>query len=144
MKILIFTEGTLIKHKDDSSLDDFSNYLPIGDAVEKVKGWVKQGAEIVYLTSRMSEEEVAAIQNVLIRHDFPKGILEYRRAGEGYRDAAERVLPDIIIEDDCASIGGMAEMTYTNLRPELKEKIKSVVVKEFGSIDHLPDNSGLL
>jgi len=53
---------------------------------------------------------------------------------------AEKVLPDIIVEDNCESIGGETELTYPGIRPELKSKVKSFVVKEFGGIDHLPDN----
>jgi len=37
-------------------------------------------------------------------------------------------------------IGGEAEMTYSHIRPELQSKIKSIVVKEFQGIDHLPDS----
>ena len=48
-------------------------------------------------------------------------------------------MPDLIIEDDCESIGGSSEMTYTYLKTELKAKIKLIVVKEFEGIDHLPD-----
>jgi len=47
---------------------------------------------------------------------------------------------DVAVEDDCESIGGETEMTYPGIRPELKSKVKSVVVKESGGIDHLPDN----
>jgi hypothetical protein len=52
---------------------------------------------------------------------------------------AERTLPDILIEDDCECIGGESEMTYPHIRQELKSMIKSIVVKEFSGIDHLPD-----
>jgi len=31
-------------------------------------------------------------------------------------------------------------MTITHVKTEIKKKIKSVVVKEFEGIDHLPDN----
>ena len=31
-------------------------------------------------------------------------------------------------------------MTITNVRPAIKKKIKSIVVKEFSGIDKLPDN----
>ena len=31
-------------------------------------------------------------------------------------------------------------MTITFIKPKIKEKIKSVVIKEFGGIDYLPDN----
>lgn len=42
--------------------------------------------------------------------------------------------------DDCESIGGEPEMTYPHIRADLKPKIKSIVVKEFQGIDHLPDS----
>src|SRR5712692_2587983 len=58
---------------------------------------------------------------------------------EQYSDVAERLLPDIIVEDDCASIGGEKEMTYPRIRPSLKTRIKSIVVREGLGIDHLPD-----
>ena len=44
----------------------------------------------------------------------------------------------MLIEDDCESIFGEIEMTYSYIRPEIKKKIKFVVVKEFVGIDHLP------
>jgi len=49
-------------------------------------------------------------------------------------------MPDILIEDDCESIGGQAEMTYLHIKPEFKKLIKSIPVKEFGGINHLPDD----
>jgi hypothetical protein len=67
------------------------------------------------------------------------GELFYRRPGESYADVATRVLPTILIEDDCESIGGPVEMTYPHIHPELKLKFKSIAVKEFGGMDHLPD-----
>lgn len=50
-----------------------------------------------------------------------------------------RPLPDAIIEDDCESIDGTIEMVHLNLRPELRGRIKSIVVREFEGVDHLPD-----
>ena len=64
----------------------------------------------------------------------------FRQRGESYAQVAERVRPDILIEDDCESIGSESEMTYPHVRSELKTGIKSVVVKEFGGIDHMPDD----
>ena len=55
-----------------------------------------------------------------------------------------RVMPDILIEDDCESIGGTFEMIYPNIRSELRFKIKSIVVKEFEGIDRLSDDPQLL
>ncbi len=140
MKILIFTEGTILKHLREEQMDDFESYIPIGNAVEKVKTWKSQGVEICYLTSRTTEKEISDIQNVLNKYNFAKGELYFRKDGEEYKDVAERVIPDILIEDNCESIGGTPEMTYSHIKDEIKLKIKSVPVKEFGGIDHLSDN----
>jgi hypothetical protein len=32
------------------------------------------------------------------------------------------------------------EMIYTHIKPELKRRVKSIAVREFGGIDHLPDS----
>lgn len=157
MKLLIFTEGTLIMHKNarghtreeivkqvrdgrDSSLCEWKTYIPIGNAAKKLQTWKREGVEILYLTSRTKSAEIEAIKSVLKKHNFPDGELLFRRRGEKYQDVVERIMPHVIIEDDCESIGGQEEMTYTDLKPELKKKIKSIVVKEFGGIDHIPDD----
>ena len=75
---------------------------------------------------------------VLRKHGFPKGKLLHRTKNKQYKDVATKAMPDIIIEDDCESIGGSNEMTYTHLDSQVKAKIKLVVVKMFEGIDHLP------
>ena len=50
------------------------------------------------------------------------------------------MIPSILIEDDCESIGGENEMTYPYIRPETKGKIHSIIVDEFAGIDNLPDD----
>jgi len=80
----------------------------------------------------------------LRKHGFPDGRIFFRHSGERYNGVAESVLPDILIEDDCESIGGRKEMTYPHIKPELKARIKPIVVKEFGGIDHLPDDISAL
>lgn len=124
-------------HKD--SMHDFTAYIPIKNAVQKLTNWENNGAEILYLTSRTQPNEIENIRNVLKSHKFPEGKLFYRKNGEKYQDIAERIVPDILVEDDCESIGGTDEMTITHVKPEIKDKIKSIPVKEFGGIDHLPD-----
>ena len=62
-----------------------------------------------------------------------------RVGNETYADVAEGIMPDILIGDDCESIGGNSEMTYPHIKSDLKEKIKSIVVREFASIEHLQD-----
>jgi len=129
-----------VRSGTDSSIHNWRVYIPIGNSVEKLQKWKGQGAEILYLTSRTELKEVEDIKHVLKKHCFPDGQLLFRKKGEEYKDVAEKTMPDILIEDDCESIGGLEEMTITNVRPDLKEKIRSVVVKEFGGIDQLPDD----
>jgi hypothetical protein len=156
MKIMIFLHGTAIMHKSglwvtreervkqvvqgaDHSLHDYASYVPVEDAVKKIKGWQEQGAEILYLSSHTTLEDVNKDRLVLKKFGFPEGRVLYRANGQHYRDIAETVLPDVLIEDDCESIGGEKEMTITYVRPEYKKGITSIIVKEFGGIDHLPD-----
>jgi hypothetical protein len=92
------------------------------------------------LSSHKRVEDVEKDKGVLRNHSFPNGQVLFRSRDEQYNDVAERALPDILIEDDCESIGGKKEKTYPHIKPEPKARIKSIVVKEFGGIDHLPDN----
>lgn len=156
MEILIFTEGTILRHPSNANsreelvaeskadLDiilDYANYVPIGAAVAKIKSWHAQGTEVYYLTSRRTVTEVNAIHKVLLNNGFPQvDNLLHRQIDETYAKVAERLMPTVLIEDDCESIGGIKEMTYTNISSEAKEKIKSIALAEFGGIDHLPDD----
>ena len=156
MKILVFLHGTAIMHRSavgqtraervkqvrdhGESIYDFASYVPVDNAVRKLHTWRQQGAEILYLSSHKTVEDVKKDKTVLQNHDFPVGQVFFRYAGEQYNDVAERVLPDILIEDDCGSIGGEKEMTFPRIKPELQVKIKSIIVKEFGGIEHLPDD----
>jgi predicted secreted acid phosphatase len=109
-----------------------------------LQNWKNDGAEILYLTSRKKSEEIQQIQNVLKKFKFPDGQLLFRQKDEEYKDVAERIVPDALVEDDCESIGGIDEMTITHVKPEIKKKIKSIPIKEFGGIDHLPDKISAL
>ena len=172
MKILVFTEGTILTHESWVGLPreeivrqvkivfsfpreelektlksgsvpwlgDYAGSVPNRNCVKKIENWKRQGATIMYLTSRRTSEQIQIIRDVLKKYGFPEGELLFCRGNEEYKDVAERVMPDIIVEDDCESIGGEKEMTYPRIRPELKQRIKSIVVKEFGGIDHLPDS----
>ena len=173
MKILIFLQGTLIVHGSaagktreeiikqvvvqDDSVRDFENYIPVGKAAQKLQGWSAQGTEISYLSALtenkkargdelVGQEGLRAEENVLRKYGFPTGNIYHRERNEDYKDVIERIspLPDILIEDDCESIGGEKEMTYPSLNSEIKDKIRSIVVKEFSGIDRLPDNILLL
>ena len=156
MMIMVFLHGTVLMHPSgmgrtraervrqvqdgDESLYNFAAYMPVGKAVQKLQTWSSQGAEIVYLSSHTHFEDVERDVAVLRRHGFPEGPVFFRQGDEDYGVVVERVLPDILIEDDCESIGGVAEMTYPQIEPDIKVRIKSIVVKEFGGIDQLPDD----
>jgi hypothetical protein len=160
MRILIFTEGTIIMHKNavghtrdeivkqveqkEKSVHDYKSYVPVGNAVKKLQNWKNDGTEILYLTSRRKPNEIQQIQDVLKKFNFPDGQLLFRQKNEEYKDVAERIIPDVLIEDDCESIGGIDEMTITHVKPEIKNIIKSIPIKEFGGIDHLPDKISAL
>ncbi|MFX0106169.1 MAG: hypothetical protein ACFE75_11855 [Candidatus Hodarchaeota archaeon] len=156
MRILIFLHGTCIMHKNalglsrrqivqqiiedtDESIYDFASYIPIGSVVKKLTSWQNQGAKIFYLSSHFTRENIENDKIVLEKYDFPKGPIFYRKK-QNWNLPVMKAKPDIIIEDDCESIGGLYQMTYPNLNQELKSKIKSIVIKEFGGIDNLPDN----
>ncbi len=127
------------------SVYGFENYIPVDNAIEKLKSWKLQGVEIIYLTSRKIKSEIETIKNILSKNNFPDWQnLYFRKQGQSYKDIAERLMPDILIEDDCESIGGEKEMIYPHIKEKLKPKIKSVVIKEFEGIDHLPDKITLL
>ncbi len=167
MKILVFLQGTLIMHKSaigksrdeiieqvkaqGESVRDFASYTSVGNAVEKLNEWAKQGAEIIYLSALtedkkargdevVGKEGLKVDQKILDQYSFPKGNIYHRQKGESYAQIAEKIVPDILIEDDCESIGGAKEMTITFIKPEVKRRIKSIAIKEFGGIDHLPSD----
>lgn len=127
-----------VKNKE-KSVKDYGSYVPIGNAVEKLKKWNEQGAQIFYLTSRTNTDEINDVKNVLKTFNFPEGKLLFRKNEERYCDVVERLIPNMLIEDDCESIGGASEMTIAHLKPEIKKKIKSIIIEEFGGIDFLPD-----
>lgn len=137
--IMIFTEGTVLGPKNRLGLYFHTSYIPIGNCIEKIRSWEAQGANIVYITSRKSEKQVGDIRHLLDKYGFPGSHLYHREKNQKYKDVIEAVMPDILIEDDCRSIGGQWQMCITYMKPELKEKIKSIAVREFKGIDHLPD-----
>jgi len=134
--VLVFTEGTTIMHSSTERIREYSSYVPVKNAVKKLTSWKGNGCEIFYLTSRTEQSEINQVKKVLVKYKFPRGPLYHRKEGEEYKDVVERVKPDILVEDDCASIGA-DEIIAPKLNPKLN--IKAIVVKEFSGIDHLPD-----
>lgn len=138
LRIMVFTEGTVLGPKSFLYHFSHSSYVPIGDSVERLKVWEQQGAEILYITSRKKEKQLWEIKGLLLEYDFPGEYLYYREAGQKYKNIVEEVVPDVLIEDDCRSIGGAWQMCITYVDQEVKDKIKSIVVKEFKGIGDLP------
>ena len=137
LTIMLFVEGTLIKPKSWFSLYNHNAYIPIGNAVKIIKTWQQQGANIIYCTSR-KKRQADDIATLLKRYGFDGSFLVSRETKESYKDIVEILRPDILIEDDCKSIGGAWQMCITKINPEVKEKILSIVVPEFKGIDNLP------
>ena len=160
MKIMVFLHGTIIMHANavdcprhervqqviegEDSVSDFASYVPVGNAAKKLCEWQEQGADISYFTFRTAAKDIEQDKSVLRRHGFPDGEVFYRRDGQQYKDIAERIMPDILIEDDCESIGGQEQMIYPHIKPELQARIESIVIKEFSGIDHLSDSITLM
>jgi len=156
MKILVFLGGTTLidrtlvaptrdemvkRSKEREKYGGLSGeVVPIGNAVSKLKKWKEHGAEIVYFSATRKAETLQKIEQALKANGFPEGQLHFRGSTRSYAEVAEVIDPDIIVEDDCESIGGEKEMIYPNMASSCKSRIRSVVVKEFGGIDHLPDD----
>jgi len=138
IKIMIFTEGTIIRHRNVFQLFNYDTYIPIGNCINKIQAWEQQGAEIMYFTSRKTVKQVNEIATLLKKYHFQGTRLYYREAKQKYKDIIELVEPDVLIEDDCKSIGGQSQMCITYVKPELKSKIRSFAVEEFKGIDSLP------
>lgn len=156
MKILVFLHGTIIMHRgaighsreervqqvrtSEESVREYEMYVPVENAVEKLHCWRNQGAEIIYLSSHRKPDNVEKDRAVLNHYGFPAGEVLFRHDHQAYKNVAESVVPDVMIEDDCESIGGEAQMVYPHIAPVLQRRITSFVVREFEGIDHLPDN----
>jgi hypothetical protein len=155
MRLLVFLHGTVLMHAGGAgvtraervaqvrtghpTVGDFAAYVPVGDAVAKLRHWHDAGAAIDYLSSHRNPDDVALDALVLRTHGFPLGRVLARQSGESYGEVAGREAPDVLIEDDCESIG-TDQITYPQIPSALRARIKSIVIPEFGGIDHLPDN----
>lgn len=137
LTIMIFAEGTILKPKSKLQLYNHKAYVPIGNAVSLIEAWQQQGANIIYCTSR-KKKQADNIAALLQRFDFPGVFLAVREQKEQYKDIVEALKPDILIEDDCKSIGGAWQMCITKVDPDIKKNIVSIAVPEFHGIDHLP------
>jgi hypothetical protein len=172
MKILVFLHGTTIMHssgkdkhpsergnqvldRSDKTIFDFENYISIDNSNEILKAWSKKGIEIIYMSSHRNRIDAEKDIEVLKKYDFPSGEVLYRNKFGGYKNLVKKVMPDIIIEDNCECIGKFVkekfkfmpnvlvnkiktnEMIYQNLPAYLKKNIRSIVIDEFEGIKNI-------
>jgi hypothetical protein len=95
------------------------------------------GAVVDYLNSHRNPDDMARDVLVLRTHGFPARRVLARRPGESYGDVVGREALDVLIEGDCQSIGP-SQITYSQIPTTVRTRIKSIIVPEFGGIDHLP------
>jgi hypothetical protein len=153
---MVFLHGTSIMHASatrlqrserveqvvnkDPAVLDYASYVPTEGAVAKVMAWQRRGAEICYLSSHRTAGAASIDKSVLAAHGFPVGDLYYRSHGESYADVVRRWPADLLVEDDCESIGGRARTAASELRRSPGPSVPCVVVPEFGGLMHLPDD----
>ena len=156
VRIMVFLHGTAIMHASavgqpraervrqsrqrDTSVLDFATHVPAENAVDKVQAWQRHGADICYLSSHTGAADVALDRAVLARHGFPDGPVFFRQPGESYADVACRADADVVVEDDCESIGGNQHTTAFRLAQSPGRAVRCVIVPEFGGLTHLPDD----
>lgn len=134
MRIMVFIEGTTFKTKFPMFLFTKYGYKPIGNAVGIVNTWRNEGHDIC-LCSYVRKRRYNFVKRIIDFHGMKYTEILCREKGEQYREIVERIKPDILIEDDCKSIGGQKEWCITNVREEIKVGIYSIIVPEFNGID---------
>lgn len=135
-RIMIFIEGTTFYTKPFLYRFFKREYVPIGNAIKIVNDLYDKGHEI-YLCSYVEKKRYRFIKSIMDHYGVKYTQILCIDEGEQYSDLVERVRPDILIEDDCASISGESKWCITNVREDIKKNIKSIIVEEFKGIDHL-------
>lgn len=158
---MVFLHGTSVMHRSavgqprdtrvrqvtgrDPAVLDYASYVPTEGAVAKITAWQRRGAEICYLSAHRTAAAAAIDNTVLSAHGFPAGTLYYRAHGESYADVARRWSADVVVADDCESIGGQPQTTASALVKSPGATAMYVIVPELGGLAHLPDDpAGLL
>lgn len=139
MRIMIFIEGTTFYTKPLLFLFSKYGYEPIGNAVEIVNMLYSKGYEI-FLCSYVRKSRYNFIKSVVDFYGMKYTEILCRDKNEQYSEIVERIKPDVLIEDDCKSIGGLKECCITNVKEEIKTNIKSIIVPEFAGIDNVMIN----
>jgi len=128
---MVFLHGTAIMHataagrpraervrqsrRRDPSVLDYASYVPTEAAVAKVLAWQRHGAQICYLSSHRAAADVQLDSQVLATGGFPSGDVFFRGQDETYAGVTRRAGADVLVEDDCESIGGHRRTTASEL-----------------------------
>jgi hypothetical protein len=115
---------------------DFASNVPTDGAVEKLNVWASRGAEVAYLSSHRKRDDVGLDERVLALHGFPIGPVHWRANADSCGDLVDRIGPDVVVEHDCESIGGVCKTVASQLGQE--RTTSCWVVPEFGGLSHLP------
>jgi hypothetical protein len=156
MKVGVFLHGTAIMHaaaagvergervrqvrRRDPSVPDFASYVPTPGTAGKLAAWQRHGAAIVYLSSHRRPDDIRTDESVIRRYGFPAGPVHGRHEGEGYGPMVERLGLDVLVEDDCESIGGTAQTCAAQLSPAGRQSVRCIVLPEFSGLAGLPDD----
>ena len=101
MRLLVFLHGTVLMHvravdvtraervaqvrAKHPTVRQYAAYVPVGDAVAKLRHWQAAGAVVDYLSSHRNPDDVALDALVLRTHGFPAGRVFARRPGNSSR-----------------------------------------------------------
>jgi hypothetical protein len=135
-RIMIFIEGTTFYTKPFLFLFSIKGYEPLGKSIKIINDLFNRGNEI-YLCSYVRKNRYHFIKSIMDYYKVNYTEILCRAKGEQYSDLVERICPDILIEDDCSSIGGEKEWCITNVKEDIRKNIKSIIVKEFKGIDSI-------
>ena len=136
MRIMIFIEGTTFYTRPFLFLFTKYGYKPIGNAVNTVNALYDAGHQI-YLCSYVRKLRYSFIKSIVDFYGMNYTEILCRGKSEKYSEIVERLKPDILIEDDCKSIGGLKECCITDVKEEIKKDIQSIIVPEFAGIDNI-------
>lgn len=136
MRIMIFIEGTTFYTRPLLFLFTKYGYKPIGNAVKTVNMLYDKGHEI-YLCSYVRKARYCFIKAIVDFYGMNYTEILCREKDETYSEIVEQLKPDILIEDDCKSIGGLKECCITHVKEEIKQNIQSIIVAEFAGIDSI-------
>jgi len=154
VKVGVFLHGTAIMHaaaagverdervqqvrRRDPTVRDFASYIPTPGTAAKLAAWQRHGATLIYLSSHRARDDIRIDESVVSRYEFPAGPVHGRGDGEDYGTLIQRLGLDVLIEDDCESIGGAAQTCSAQMGPAVRASVRCIVLPEFLGLADLP------